>query len=111
MVEGTSDRHEPLSVTGRWSRRSRRLPHDGASDGAKAPKRRITKVIRYSAEEGEATEVSEARSKNSKHRGKTTPTLAAGDHRKVTERREVGPRKTSEPESVRSDPPKRLRET
>jgi len=91
-VEGTSDRHEPLSVTGWWSRRSRRLPHDGASDDAKASKRRITKVIRYSAEEGEATGVSEGRSKISKHSGKTTPTLAADDHRKVTERSEAGPK-------------------
>jgi hypothetical protein len=45
-VEGTSDRHEPFTVTGRWSRRSRRLPHDGASDDAKASKRRIRKLIR-----------------------------------------------------------------
>jgi len=73
-VEGTSDRHEPSSFTGRWSRRSRRLPHDGASDGASAPKRRTAKAAPASAQEEEATGVSEARS-ISKHRGKTTPTL------------------------------------
>jgi hypothetical protein len=111
MVEGTSDRHELSTVTGRWSRRSRRLPHDGASDGAKAPKRRVTKVTRYSAEEGEATGVSEARSKNSKHRGKTTPTLAANDHREVTARGEADPKQSSDSDGVRNDPPKRLRET
>lgn len=65
MVEGIPDRHEPQPVTGRWSRRSRRLPHDGASDGAKAPKRRVAKAAPDSAEEGEATGVSEARSKKS----------------------------------------------
>lgn len=31
-VEGIPDRHEPRVVTDTWSRRSRRLPHDGASD-------------------------------------------------------------------------------
>lgn len=61
-VEGTSDRHEPVPVTGSRSRRSRRLPHVGASDGAKAPKRRIAKATQLSTEEEEATGVSEARS-------------------------------------------------
>jgi hypothetical protein len=111
MVEGTSDRHEPSVVTDRWSRRSRRLPHDGASDDAKASKRRITRVIRYSAEEEEATGVSEVRSINSKLRGKTTPTLAANDHREVTIRGEADPGQSLDSDGVRNDPPKRLRET
>jgi len=46
MVEGIPDRHEPQVVTDRWSRRSRQLPHDSASDDAKASKRRATKVTR-----------------------------------------------------------------
>jgi hypothetical protein len=46
MVEGIPDRHEPQVVMDRWSRRSRQLPHDSASDDAKASKRRATKVTR-----------------------------------------------------------------
>lgn len=46
MVEGIPDRHEPHVVTDRWSRRSRQLSHDSASDDAKASKRRATKVTR-----------------------------------------------------------------
>jgi len=110
MVEGTSDRHEPSVVTDRWSRRSRRLPHDGASDDAKASKRRITRVIRYSAKEEEATGVSEVRSTNSKLRGKTTPTLACGRH-ESTEKYEADPGQSLDSDGVRNDPPKRLRET
>lgn len=83
-VEGIPDRHEPQAVTRRWSRRSRRLPHDGASDGATAPKRRVAKATPDSAEEGEATGVSEARSNASQHRGKKTPTPECSRHREVT---------------------------
>jgi hypothetical protein len=104
-VEGTSDCHEPQAVMGRWSRQSRRLPHDGASDDAKASKRRVTKVTRYSAEEEEATGVSEARSKTPSTVGLKRPRSQQADHREVTARGEAG---TKSRYVFRSDPPKRL---
>jgi len=62
-VEGTSDRHEPLPFTGRWSRRSWRLPHVGRRWLARAQaERRCEGTPIDPAEERGATEVSEARS-------------------------------------------------
>jgi hypothetical protein len=63
-MEGTSGCHEPLLFTEWWSRRPWRLPHAEQRYGSqelklmKAARRRF----RNSTEEGEATEVSEARS-------------------------------------------------
>jgi hypothetical protein len=61
-VEGTSGCHEPFSFTGRWSRQPWRLPHAGKRYGSQGPKlRRRREGAPGLAEEGEATEVSEAR--------------------------------------------------
>jgi hypothetical protein len=61
-VEGTSGCHEPFSVTGGWSRQPWRLPHAGKRYGSQGPKlRRRREGAPGLAEEGEATEVSEAR--------------------------------------------------
>jgi len=76
-VEGTSGRHEPSPFTRRWSRRPWRLPHAGKRYGSQEPK--LTKVERRlhwnSAKEGEATEVSEARSRQAPW--EETPTLSS----------------------------------
>jgi hypothetical protein len=62
-VEGTSGCHEPSPFTGRWSRQPWRLPHAGKRYGSQEPKlRRRREGAPGLAEEGEATEVSEARS-------------------------------------------------
>jgi hypothetical protein len=109
MVEGIPDRHEPQPVTGRWSRRSRRLPHDGASDGAKAPKRRVAKATPDSAEEGEATGVSEARSKNLQAPWEDNAHARSNRSPRGDRKRRGWTGKTSrQPDGVRSDPPKRM---
>jgi hypothetical protein len=63
-MEGTSGCHEPWLFTESWSRQPWRLPHAGERYGSQEPK--LTKVARRRfrslAEEGVATEVSEARS-------------------------------------------------
>jgi len=82
-AEGTSGRHEPSPFTRRWSRRPWRLPHAGKRRLVRANAEGCAKALRNSAQEGEATEVSEARS-ISWRRGKTTPTLGA--HAPVTVR-------------------------
>jgi hypothetical protein len=62
-VEGTSGGHEPSPFTRRWSRQPWRLPHAGERYGSQEPKlRRRREGAPGLAEEGEATEVSEARS-------------------------------------------------
>jgi hypothetical protein len=61
-VEGISDRHEPGSFTRGWSRRSWRFPRHGVGELVHTSSRRDAKALRYSAQEGAATEVSEARS-------------------------------------------------
>jgi hypothetical protein len=62
-VEGTSGGHEPSPFTRRWSRQPWRLPHAGERYGSQEPKlRRMREGAPGLAEEGEATEVSEARS-------------------------------------------------
>lgn len=64
-VEGTSGRHEPSLFTKRWSRRPWRLPHTRDSKETREGKtaERRAKARRDLVKEGEATEVSEARSK------------------------------------------------
>jgi hypothetical protein len=65
-VEGTSGGHEPSAFTSRWSRQPWRLPHANEGANATAHKELETSAGRQSegstsvAEEGEATEVSEA---------------------------------------------------
>ena len=64
-VEGTSGRHEPRAFTSLWSRRSWRLPHaeraaQGARESQARPLHGRAKVLPDCAQEGEATEVSEA---------------------------------------------------
>jgi len=64
-VEGISGCHEPSPFTRRWSRRPRRLPHAGKRKRCAVMCSKAegdAKALRHSAEEGEATEVSEARS-------------------------------------------------
>jgi len=64
-VEGISGRHEPSPFTRGWSRRPRRLPHAGKRSRCALAKQSLqgdAKALRHSAEEGEATEMSEARS-------------------------------------------------
>jgi len=67
LAEGTSGRHEPSAFTSRWSRRPWRLPHTGraaqtARKSSARPLEGRAKALPDSVEEGEATEVSEARS-------------------------------------------------
>jgi len=79
-VEGTSDRHEPVPVTGGGSRRSRRLSHVGASDGAqrRSERSRRRSGLRARSRGDRGVRGTIAR----EHGGKTTPTLARRGRRR-----------------------------
>lgn len=94
-MEGIPDRHEPFVVTDRWSRRSRQLPHESASDDAKASKRRATKVTRTDRKREKRQGCQRLDRKIPGTVGRQRPRSRAVDHREMTERFEADPEKTS----------------
>jgi len=87
-AEGTSGRHAPSSFTRGWSRRPWRLPHAGKQVRRKSQRFRRGRegTPMSTAQEEDATEVSEARSVRWR-RGIKTPTLGELTHQKRCGRR------------------------
>jgi hypothetical protein len=108
-VEDTSGRHEPSAFTSRWSRRPWRLPHADKGANATARLELETSAGRHdegragAAQEGVATEVSEAWSEQAPWEENAHALEVTPGHGQVNARGNKRQRVS------RTDPPKRSR--
>ncbi len=108
-MEDTSGRHEPSAFTSRWSRRPWLLPHADKGANATAREEPETSAGRQSegaasaAEEGDATEVSEAWSEQAPWEENAHALEVTPGHGSVNARGKKRQRVS------RTDPPKRSR--